>query len=246
MKDEAKRQAKRELAFELIVNGAFPYLIYEVAVRHYHASDTEGLIWATIVPGLMLIVGVLRQRKLDVVAALTLFTLVVSIAIAVATKDPRLLQLRESYLSAIIGAVMILSAMVGRPALAWLAPMTVPEERRASLRHPLMQRVLGQLTWIWGAVSAGELALKWWMVEHLSIAQVLAFGPIAFAALTALGVLLTLLVAGRARRQALASVAPAAASAGPEVPEARRLEPASPPPEAAPPAPGEASEGPNL
>lgn len=196
---------RRELAFELAVNGVLPYLVYAQAKQRLGANETEALVWATVIPGVMVLVGLVRQRKLDVIASFTIVMLVLSIAVAWATDDPRLLQLRESYLSAVLGGMMIFSAMIGRPALVWLAPRVAPPESRKNMDHPIVRRLLTQLTWIWGVISASELALKWWMVEHLSIGQVLALGPVVFTALSGLGVLMSLLAARRIRAVALAS-----------------------------------------
>lgn len=199
-----KPNPRRELAFELVVNGILPYIVYEQAKQRLGSSETEALVWATVIPAVMILVGLLRQRKLDMIATFTIFTLVLSIVVAYATEDPRLLQLRESYLSAVLGGMMIVSALIGRPALVWLAPRMVPPETRPKMEHPAIRRLLTQLTWVWGVVSAGELALKWWMVEHLSIGQVLALGPIAFTALSAVGVVLSLLAARRTRASLVA------------------------------------------
>lgn len=186
---------RRELAFEIAVNGVLPYLVYEQSKARFGANETEALLWATVVPGVVVIVGLVRQRKLDPIAVFTLVTLLISIALAAATDDPRLLQLRESYLSAGLGALMLLSAILGRPLLTSLAPRLLPPDKQALAGHPLMRKLLTRLTWIWGFLFAGELALKWWMVETLTIGQVLALGPVVFGALTGLGCLLTLAAA---------------------------------------------------
>lgn len=191
---------RRQLALELLINGLLPYLVYEAAKRQFQASETEALIWATVIPGLAVIVGLIRQRKFDVIASVTLVTLVVSIAVAAATEDARLLQLRESYLSAALGGVMLLSALIGRPVLVWLVPNLVPPERRELVRLPIVKKLMVSLTWLWGAIFASELLVKWMMVETLTIGQVLAFGPIVFGLLTGLGCLASLALARRIRR----------------------------------------------
>lgn len=198
--------SRRQLFFELLVNGLLPYLVYEGA-RQFQAGETEALIWATVIPGLAVIVGLLRQRKLDVVASVTLVTLAVSIAVAAATKDARLLQLRESYLSAALGGVMLFSALVGRPLLVWLVPSLVPPERREQVQLPIVKSLMARLTWLWGAIFASELLIKWLMVEHLSIGQVLAFGPIVFGVVTGIGGLASLATA-RALRDARCGASP--------------------------------------
>jgi intracellular septation protein A len=194
---------RRQLLFEILANAVLPYIVYAQAKSRLGASETEALLAATVIPALVVVVGLLRQRKIDTLAVITLVTLGLSIALAAATDDARLLQLRESYLSAAIGAIMLGSAAVGRPVMTWLAPRMVPPERRAQMEHPLVRRLMARLTWIWGTLFASELALKWWMVETLTIGQVLALGPVVFAVLTAFGCLLTLWAAKslRPRRQ---------------------------------------------
>ena len=55
---------------------------------------------------------------------------------------------------------MLISALVGRPLLGWLAPRLAPPERKEQLEHPLTQKLLGRLTWIWGLLFTGELAAQ--------------------------------------------------------------------------------------
>lgn len=184
---------RRQFFIELLLNGILPLGLYYILKEGYGHSDYSALLWATVVPGLAVIVGLVRQRRLDPVALVTLVVLGISIALAAATDDPRLLQLRESYLSAGLGALMILSAVVGRPVLGWLAVRAAPPERKPLLATPQVQRLFSRLTWIWGGLFSGELAVKWWMVENLSIAQVLALGPVVFLGLTGAGIVLSLM-----------------------------------------------------
>ncbi len=185
------------------MNGVLPFALFYVLKSSYGFSDYRALLWATVIPGLAVIVGLIRQKKLDPVAMVTLVVLGLSIALAAATDDTRLLQLRESYLSAGLGAIMLLSAAVGKPFLAWLAPRLAPPERQEVLLHPATQALLGRFTWIWGGIFTGELALKWWMVEHLSIATVLALGPVLFIGLTVVGLGLSMWAARSLRRPSI-------------------------------------------
>lgn len=184
--------SRRQLYAELFVNGVLPFALFYYLKNYQDLSDYLALLWATVIPGLAVVVGLVRQKKLDPVALVTLVVLGLSIALAAATDDARLLQLRESYLSAGLGALMLISAAVGRPFLAWLTPRLAPPESQQRLLHPMMQKLLGRFTWIWGGLFTAELALKWWMVDNLSIATVLALGPVVFVALLAVGLALSL------------------------------------------------------
>ncbi len=195
---------RRELFGELLINGVLPLVLYSALKDGMGLGEVESLVWATVIPGLAIIVGLLRKRRLDFIAMITMVTLLLGIGLALVTDDAKLLQLRESYLSAALGAMFLISAVVGRPALAWVAPRLVPEEKRAVLAQPRIQKLLAGLTWLWGWLFSAELAVKWWMVEHLSIAQVLALGPIVFFGLTAVGVGLSLLLARRIGRSVVA------------------------------------------
>lgn len=192
---------KRQLAFEVIANWLLPYLVYEATKRNWQLTDTQALLWATVVPAAIVVVELVRKRKFDLIASITLVTLIVSILIAFATADPRLLQLRESYLSAAIGFLMLGSVIIRRPALSWLAYRIMPQEQQVKLKHPSVQALLANLTWIWGAVSVCELAIKWQMIERMSIAEVLAWGPLAFGLLTLLGVLASYVAVRLAQRK---------------------------------------------
>ncbi len=175
-------QSRSGLLFDLFLNGVAPWLGYLYLV-HIGWSDFRALLAVTVIPGLVVMVGLLSRRRLDPVAGVALAVIGISLALAALSQDSRLLQLRESYLTGLFGLLFIFSSWWGKPVLFWLVQANARPEHRPLLeqRKPLFST----LTWVWGASFLLEFGLKVWMVENFEIATVLALGPVLFYGLTA-------------------------------------------------------------
>jgi hypothetical protein len=123
----------------------------------------------------------------------SLVTILLSLGLAAASDDTRVLQIRESYITAIMGIVFIVSSMMKKPILWLLARHQArSEEQKAALDHPDRKRMLGTVNAVWGWSFILEFVGKLWMIENLPISRVLALSPIMFYGVTAVTFLWTL------------------------------------------------------
>lgn len=176
---------RRRLALELAVNLFVPWLAYEALTRHGW-TELQALMAVTVVP-LVWGLGVLvRERRWDPLSAFSAGGMLLSLLACLWAEDIRALQVRESYLTLLIGLLLLGSAAVGRPLLLTLIASQVPPER---LQAPPVRRLFTTLTWGWGVVLVLEFAVKLWMIGAMSISAVLAVGPWVQNGILALAVL---------------------------------------------------------
>lgn len=161
------------------------------------------------------LVGIIRKGRPDLFASISLVTILLSLGLAAASDDTRVLQIRESYITLIMGVVFVVSSMMRKPVLWLLAKhQAKSEEHRQALEHPQRKRMLGTVNAVWGWSFVLEFAFKLWMIENLPISRVLALSPIMFYGVTAVTFLWTLWWLRRETRKATKTADTARASSG--------------------------------
>lgn len=183
---------KRQLIFDLVINGLFPWLGYVFLQSQYGWSDYHALLAVTVIPGMAALVGIVKKGRPDLIATVSLVTIGLSLALVAVSDDARVLQIRESYFTAILGVVFIVSSMIRKPILWLLARhQAKTPEQKLKLDEPLQRRRLGTVNAVWGWSFIAEFGIKLWMIEKLPIAQVLALSPVMFYGVTAVTFLWT-------------------------------------------------------
>ena len=122
-----------------------------------------------------------RNRRVDLLALVTLSVLILSVALGLLSDDPRALAVREGWtalLGAVIGGWMLVSVAVGTPAQLTLG-RTIAEIKRGAEGaaawasrwndEPRFRRGLRIDTAVWGAVLVGHAALHVVLVYVLPI-----------------------------------------------------------------------------
>lgn len=181
-----------------------PWLGYEVLQKYWGFSDFRALLWVTVVPVVYGLAVLLKERRFSLVAGLSLFSLLLSLLSAMLSNDIRMLQIRESFCTALFGSLFLGSVMLGRPLIfLMMREQAAAGEQRerveALMSNPHGRRFINQMSYAVGGLMVGEFFLKWWMVNHLPIATVLWLGPLVLKVLAALVVLLCFLEARRMR-----------------------------------------------
>ena len=149
----------------------------------------------------------MRKGRPDLIASISLVTILLSLGLAAASDDTRVLQIRESYITLIMGVVFVVSSMVRKPILWLLAKHQAKSgEHRAALEHPQRKKMLGTVNAVWGWSFVLEFGAKLWMIENLPISRVLALSPIMFYGVTAVTFLWTLWWLRRETRKAVQSI----------------------------------------
>lgn len=210
---QGRRRTGLGVARTLLINGLAPYLIY-VAV-HAHASSFAALLCSAVPPMLESLWSVFRRRRLDVMAVLVLGGIALGLGLMTLGGDARLLLVRESLVTGIIGLVFIGSLALRRPLIYYLARETTAgdDPERLARWHrfselPAARRGIRWITLVWGAGLLVEAAVRVDMAESMAIDHFLAVSPFVQYGLTGLLIAWTVWYSRVLRRAVRAAAEP--------------------------------------
>ncbi|WP_020667684.1 VC0807 family protein [Amycolatopsis nigrescens] len=117
------------VVFELVVPMALFYTLRAAGVSQWWALMAGVLVAAPYV-----LWTIVRNRRVDLVALVTLSILVLSVVLGLLSDDPRTLAIREGWVAALgglVGAWMLVTVVIGRPAQLTLG-RTIAEVKRGA------------------------------------------------------------------------------------------------------------------
>jgi drug/metabolite transporter (DMT)-like permease len=167
------------------------FLIYTLLKSYTSASDLVALLVSSVPALLSEIVTIVRHRQLDVLGVIVLVFLAISAVISFIGGDPKLLLVRESFLTVVLAVACVVSLLFPRPLFFYIIRYfaTGNDPAKAPVfnsrwQFPEFRRYMRIITVVWGIVYLVEFPVRVFMVYHLSIQQYLAIGPIVFYAVT--------------------------------------------------------------
>lgn len=187
----------------LMANMVGPWLGYEYLHRRGW-TEMQALMAVTVIPLTWGLITLIAKRKWDPIAVISAVGMGISLLVCALADDVRALQVRDSYVTLLVGLLFLFSVAIRRPVLLWLAHIQAPEEQREALgqkfQHPEVRHTFTVLTLGWGLVSVAEFAVKLWMIEVYPIETVLAASPWVMNGMLGLTVVWTIWYGRRRRR----------------------------------------------
>ncbi len=175
----SKKEIIKGIVITLLINGALPFVVYEVL--RSHMSSIAALSIATIIPLLDNLLSLIKQRKLDVFAVFMLISFLLGIMMVSIGGSERLLLIRESFVTGILGIIFLVSLFFPRPLIFYFAlRFTVgndPDKTSAfadNWQYAYFRFVLRLITIVWGVALIGEAAVRSILVFKLTVTQFLA------------------------------------------------------------------------
>ena len=198
------RTTIRSLLPSILVNGVLVYLIYTLLKSYTSASDLVALLVSSVPALLSEIVTIIRHRQLDVLGIIVLAFIAISAVVSIIGGDPKLLLIRESFLTVVFGVACIVSLLFPRPIwfyiIRYFATGNDPAKApvfNSRWQYPTFRRYIRIITVVWGIVYLVEFPVRVFMVYHLSIQQYLAIGPVVFYGVTFVVIAFTIAYARR-------------------------------------------------
>jgi uncharacterized membrane protein len=205
-----RKQVIRGVIFSLLINGGLPLLVYLFLLGY--VSNVMALTIATLIPMLETVIHFLKYRKWDVFAVFMLVGFILGILAALIGGDERLILIRESFVTGILGLIFLGSLATRRPLIYYFAlRFTVgkTQEEQADFADnwnvSYVRKVLRILTAGWGIVLLGEALLKVVLVYSLSVSTFLAISSLVTYGFIGLAIVWTV-VYRRKSRQKLAQL----------------------------------------
>lgn len=173
----------------ILLNGVLVLIIYQL-VRPF-TSEVLALFISAIPAMIGTIVGLIRQRQVDVLGVFALITIAVSIVLVFFTGNAKLLLIRESFLTLLFGIICVVSLLFKKPIwfyiIRYFATGNKPDQiavYNAAWQAPQFRTYIRHVTVIWGVTYIIEFILRLVLVYKLSTSQFLVISPIIFYGIT--------------------------------------------------------------
>jgi intracellular septation protein A len=190
----AKGGRFRNVAMIVIFDVAAPLGAYSL-LRSAGLSTVSALLLSGVFPALLVIIGAVRNRRVDVVGVLVLAGIVVGSVLGLLSHSTKLVLMEGSVPTAVFGVGCLASLWARRPlmfnfALEFAGPDTPTGREMTSLwQHQEFRRLFRVITIVWGVGFLIEAAVRAIIVYNTSTGTALASSKVTpyiwFAGLSA-------------------------------------------------------------
>ncbi|OCA85300.1 VC0807 family protein [Pseudobacillus wudalianchiensis] len=185
MKLASKRKVIQSVIGSIFINGLVPVVLYHVFLNHF--SSFVSLLLATSVPLLDNLYHIVKHRKADAFGLFMLTGFVLSLLAFLLGGSEKLILMRESLVTGILGLIFIGSLFYSKPLIYHFAirfsSSDESEQKGKFASHwefPYFRFVLRVMTAVWGMALLVEAVIKTILVYELSTPAFLAVSQIVF------------------------------------------------------------------
>jgi hypothetical protein len=168
--------ARREIASLILINAIAPYLVYELAAPY--VGGLAALALSALPPAIESVWSVVKKRKIDVASGLVLGGIVVSLVLVALGGSERVLLLRDSLITSVVGLAIAVSAACPRPVLYYLF-------RQVQGGEPDL-RAMRVMSVVLGLGLVVEMAVRTAMVFAMTTSRFLLVSPFVQYGMTGL------------------------------------------------------------
>ncbi|MGW4650581.1 VC0807 family protein [Kitasatospora sp. NPDC004289] len=206
----------------LAVDVALPLGAYYLAHSVLGMGLVASLTVASAVPVVRTVAGLLRERRVNALAAVMLVVNVAGIGLSLVAGDARLMLVKDALLSSVIGGSMIVTALLGRPLMtAGMKPFVVKGRAgreaawgRLMATSAAFRRNERNFSLAWGSVLVAECAVKAVCAYVLPVETMVWLGTVMLVAAIVVGCVVGNRFAERMAGQVIAEVERSAAERG--------------------------------
>jgi uncharacterized membrane protein len=141
-----------------------PPLVAYYGLRAAGASEYVALLSATVLSGARVLYGVIRSRRFDPFAAYLLLTFGLSLAVGLASTDPRTILIGNTLVNGVGGLIFLGSCLVGTP-----LTQVVGARFRDTSEAPPNRGMHVALSAMWGIGLLIEVAVRLVVISQLSV-----------------------------------------------------------------------------
>jgi hypothetical protein len=170
------------VVLDFLVNLGGPWVVYRLVEGS--TSTINALLLSLIPPIIWSLLQLVWSRKLDVISMLVIAGIAATLVATLFGGNPRLLLVRESFITGIFGLVFLGSLWFPRPLLFYLAKATVAKQGGAEAQFagkwsiPGFRHTFYLMTVVWGVGLIAQAVLQVILAFALSIEQDLVVSPI--------------------------------------------------------------------
>jgi len=169
---------------EILLGAVAPFVVFQVATR-LGASELVALAWSAVFPLFGIPFSFARRRRLDVISAISLTSIVVGLAGGLLLHSAQFLLVKDSLVTATIGLAFLGSLLAARPIVFVIGRSQSPE--RAAVfdtrwGEPAFRRALRTMTAVWGGTLLAEATTRVVLSLLLPPSALLLISPFLAAA----------------------------------------------------------------
>jgi hypothetical protein len=187
---ENPAKALRPLVLDIAVPLASYYILHAAG-----CGVVESLVLASVLPAARSVIGLVRDREVNLLAVLIVTVNLVSMGLSLATGSPRLMLLKDSGVTSVIGVSVLVSVLAGRPLMsAGMRPFLVRSSarREAAFEHlaatdDRFRRLEKLFSLTWGVVFLIECGVRAALVFVLPVGTMVWLSTVLMVAAIAVG-----------------------------------------------------------
>ncbi|KMY54374.1 hypothetical protein AC623_10905 [Bacillus sp. FJAT-27231] len=198
MKLASKRKVIQSVIGSIFINGLVPVVLYHLFLNHF--SSFVSLLLATSVPLLDNLYHIVKHRKADAFGLFMLTGFVLSLLAFLLGGSEKLILMRESLVTGILGLIFIGSLFYSKPLIYHFAIRFSSNEESEQTdkfanhwEFPYFRFVLRLMTAVWGTALLVEAVLKTILAYELSTSAFLAVSQIIFYSVIGVTILWTVI-----------------------------------------------------
>ncbi|WP_413303757.1 VC0807 family protein [Bacillus sp. 1P10SD] len=198
MNISSKKKVIQSVIVSILINGLLPVIVYNLLLDHF--SSFVSLLLATMVPLLDNLYHIMKHRKADAFGLFMLTAFVLSLLAFLLGGNEKLILMRESLVTGILGLIFIGSLFYSKPLIYHFAirfssnDESVQKGKFANnWEFSYFRFVIRLMTAVWGIALLGEAVIKTILVYELSISAFLAVSQIIFYSVIGVTILWTVI-----------------------------------------------------
>jgi hypothetical protein len=166
--EQAPRSSLRPLLQTVLLDVAPPLVAY-YGLRAAGTSEYAALISATVLSGLRVVYGVMKTRRLDPFAGYLLLTFGLSLAVGLATTDPKMVLIGNTFVNGLGGLIFLGSCVIGTPLTQVVGERFHSADDEESPADPGLRRTHVLLSAMWGIGLLVEVAVRLAVIASMSV-----------------------------------------------------------------------------
>lgn len=200
--------SRNYIVFTLVVNGLIPWGMYMLLSPYL--GHLMALSIVTLIPLVENVFHFVKHRNLDVFGGLMLMTFILSLVMVLLGGSEKMLLLRESMITGVVGIVFLSSLLLNKPMIYHLASrFTRVTNIEQKWQNAYFRKMMRNMTLIWGVLLVLEACTKVVMIYELSVGEVLALSSVVLYSFVGVAIGLTVVyrrrVVGKMNQQQLSS-----------------------------------------
>ncbi|MFE0179105.1 VC0807 family protein [Streptomyces sp. NPDC059002] len=195
------RKARVESLKPLVLDAVVPTVSYYLLSKGFGMGTVAALAWSSVLPAGRTAWGLVKERRVNGLAALILTANVVGLLLSLVAGDPRLMLAKDSGITGTVGLAVLGSVLAGRPLMTvglkpWVTKgnaARIAAWERLSAERGRFARMERTFSVVWGLALFGEAVLRVVGAYTLPVDTMVWLG----GAIAAVTITLAVLVSGR-------------------------------------------------